>query len=301
MASLADIFTPSFFIILGIVVLLIALLVVYFENKMREQNHKIASMLSLVSTLAEDTNGLKLGLNHLAVTMGGGPHHFHNKIPEVNLFDHRNLGNNEPEGKKQNNSNQLDLIEVSDDEESEDEECEENFDDSGDEEEINEIDDETNDEESSDDDENEEEKDNVKIIKLNISQDESDKEDNSFELENADDLEDLCGDFEASEDVPEISTEYAEEILSLKYDQPKEEILTIPHFEPLLEESNVPLSTELKTISINLGEESHTENIDFKKLQLPKLRSIAIEKGLTSSTEAQKLKKPDLLKLLGSE
>jgi hypothetical protein len=72
MASLADLFSPTFLMFLGILVLVVALMVVYFESKMRDQNHKIASMLSLVSTLAEDMNGVKMGLNQLAVTRMGG-------------------------------------------------------------------------------------------------------------------------------------------------------------------------------------------------------------------------------------
>ena len=67
-----------------------------------------------------------------------------------------------------------------------------------------------------------------------------------------------------------------------------------------MKENIIPSTSELKTISINLGDEDH-ESIDYKKLQLPKLRSIAVEKGLTTNTEASKLKKPDLLKLLGAE
>jgi hypothetical protein len=38
-----------------------------------------------------------------------------------------------------------------------------------------------------------------------------------------------------------------------------------------------------------------------KKLQIAKLRSIAIERGLVSNTEASKLKKPELLKLFDFE
>ena len=90
MASLADLFNPSFFIILGIVALLIALMVVYFESKMREQNHKIASMLSLVSTLAEDMNGVKMGLNHLAITSLNGGSQM--GIPQNTPFPPQNLG-----------------------------------------------------------------------------------------------------------------------------------------------------------------------------------------------------------------
>ena len=68
---LTDLFNPTFFMFLGILLLVVAALVVYFESKAREQNHKISSMLSLVSTLAEDMNGVKMGLNHLAMTTMG--------------------------------------------------------------------------------------------------------------------------------------------------------------------------------------------------------------------------------------
>ena len=69
---LTDLFNPTFFMFLGILILVVALVVVYFESKSREQNHKIASMLSLVSTLAEDMNGVKMGLHHLSVNRVGG-------------------------------------------------------------------------------------------------------------------------------------------------------------------------------------------------------------------------------------
>ena len=65
--TLTDLFNPTFFMFLGILLLVVALVVVYFENKMRDQNHKIASMLSLVSTLAEDTNRVKLAFNRLSM------------------------------------------------------------------------------------------------------------------------------------------------------------------------------------------------------------------------------------------
>ena len=60
MPSLTDLFNPTFLMFLGILVLVVALLVVYFETKFREQNHKISSMLSLVSSLAEEVNGSKM-------------------------------------------------------------------------------------------------------------------------------------------------------------------------------------------------------------------------------------------------
>ena len=63
MASLTDLFNPTFLMFLGILVLVVALLVVYFETKFREQNHKISYMLSHVSYLAEEVNGYKMFIN----------------------------------------------------------------------------------------------------------------------------------------------------------------------------------------------------------------------------------------------
>jgi len=284
MASLADLFNPTFLMFLGILVLVVAMLVVYFESKMREQNHKIASMLSLVSTLAEDMNGVKMGLNHLAIR---GGHGFQQPINPIGV----NLGN-----LQKNN-----LIEVSDDED-EDEEEDEDEDEEEDEEKDNEESDneesndiDNDDLESIEDDSDSDNQDNkeVKIIKLQVSNevisetDELNEEINNLDFDH-EDLADLDGDFE-----PEVNNEYVEEVLDLKYDT---------EVKPL-EKTNMPSSSELKTITINLEEvdKQHEDNIDYKKLQLAKLRSIAIEKGLISNSEASKLKKPELLKLLDSE
>jgi hypothetical protein len=260
MASLADLFNPTFLMFLGILVLVVALLVVYFESKMREQNHKIASMLSLVSTLAEDMNGVKIGLNHLALRGGSN----------LNVPLRENLGNSELVLSANN------LIEVSDGED-EDEEEEEN-------------DLENSDTDSEDEDEDEDE-DDIKIVKLQVSNEDLEDNDSYEEANNLEfDIdEELDADLE-----PEITNDYVEEVLELKYDIEPEQIL---------EESVIPSSSDLKTISVNLGEENTQpeDNIDYKKLQLAKLRSIVVEKGLTNNSDASKLKKPELLKLLCAE
>jgi hypothetical protein len=265
MASLADLFNPTFLMFLGILVLVVAVLVVYFESKIRDQNHKIASMLSLVSTLAEDMNGIKMGLNHLAIR---GVHEFQQPI----IPDENNLGNLQ----------KTNLIEVSDDEESEDGDDEpEELDENKDLESV-EDDSDNNSEYSNND---------IKVVKLQVSNEDISETGENEEINNLDfeheDLADLEGDFE-----PEVTNEYVEEVLDLKYDT------QVKHLE-----DNIPSSSDLKTISINLGEEHHEneDNIDYKKLQLAKLRSIAIEKGLINNYEASKLKKPELLKLLGAE
>ena len=273
MASLADLFNPTFLMFLGILVLVVALLVVYFESKMREQNHKIASMLSLVSTLAEDMNGMKMGLNHLAIRSSQG-------LQQTNIPVRENLGNFETNK----------LIEVSDDEESDEEDNEELESDGGSDSSNQNSDDDNEDE---DDDEDEDE-DEVKVIKLQVSNEDV-NDDNSYEETNNLDFDNIdeLGDFEPLDELPEMTDEYVEQVLDLKYEEKPED-------NKALEETIIPSTSNFKTITINLGDESH-ETIDYKKLQLPKLRSIAVEKGLVTNTEASKLKKPELLKLLGSE
>ena len=275
MASLADLFNPTFLMFLGILVLVVALLVVYFESKMREQNHKITSMLSLVSTLAEDMTGMKIGLNHLAIRTSQG-------LQETKLPVRENLGIFE--------SNKL--IEVSDDEDDDEDDDEEDLESKEESEQSDDEDDEDEDDEDEDD-EDEDEKE-VKVIKLQVSTEDAEDNNSYEEANNLEfDTEDLEGDFELNDELPEIGDDYVEQVLDLKYEAKLEE-------NGALEESIIPSASDFKTITINLGDESH-DTIDYKKLQLPKLRSIAVEKGLTTNTEASKLKKPELLKLLGAE
>ena len=259
MASLADLFSPTFLMFLGILVLVVALVVVYFESKMRDQNHKIASMLSLVSTLAEDMNGVKMGLNQLAVTRMGGsfPQNF-----EQPLEKSRVPFNQETK-----------LIEVSDDDD-------DDYDDDIDEEiDIDEDDDNESDEESNHD--------VVKVFKIDMNsqnQYEDSLSGNNLELDDLD------------EELDELDDELSEvQSLSSKSSKLSNKLEETVYGETLQEPLNI---SDLKTISINL-EDPHPDSLDYKKLSLPKLRSIVSEKGL--STDASKLKKNELLKLLGAE
>ena len=58
-------------------------------------------------------------------------------------------------------------------------------------------------------------------------------------------------------------------------------------------------SMDLKSINITLEETKPEQPLDYKKMAIPKLRSIVAEKGLSS--DSSKLKKNELLKLLGVE
>jgi len=284
MTSLADLFNPTFFIILGIVTLFVALTIVYFESKMREQNHKIASMLSLVSTLAEDVTSVKMGLNHLAVNM-------------VKPLEMTEIQNHEPTIKS------MQLIDVSEDEESIENEAEvleleEELEELEDED-IEELDDELEDEdieELEDEELDDDELDNEEIEELD--------DNNMEEVDVINMEEDVKEEDNHMDDVKVIKYELVNEDKAL-YSSEQIEVYEGEGNEEKNKDSVIPSESELKTISINLGGEediSHNaEHIEFKKLGLPKLRSIAIEKGLIQPSDAQKLKKQELLKILGVE
>ena len=260
MASLADLFNPTFLMFLGILVLVVAVMVVYFESKMRDQNHKIASMLSLVSTLAEDMNGVKMGLNQLAATRMGGsfPQNF-----EQPLENSRVPFNQETK-----------LIEVSDGEDDDDDDEDDDYD----EDDIDEddIDEDDIDEDGSDDESNHEV---VKVFKIEMN-----NEEDNLELDDLD------------EELDELDDELSEvKSLSSKSSKLSDKLEETMYAKTFQEPLNI---SDLKTISINL-EEPHPDSLDYKKLSLPKLRSIVSDKGLAS--DASKLKKNELLKLLGAE
>jgi len=260
MATLADLFSPTFLMFLGVLVLVVALLVVYFESKIRDQNHKIASMLSLVSTLAEDMNGVKMGLNQLAVTRMGGsfPQNFEQP-----------LENSRIPYKQESN-----LIEVSDDEDDDE-------DDDDDEDEDDDIDEDDIDEDDDDDESDNESTHEVKVLKIDMNsqnQYEDSLSENNLEL---DDLDDELSEVQS---LSSKSSKLSDKLEETVYEKTIQEPLSI--------------SADLKTISINL-EEPHQDSLDYKKLSLPKLRSIVSDKGLAS--DASKLKKNELLKLLGAE
>jgi len=271
MPSLTDLFNPTFLIFLGILMLVAALIVVYFESRMREQNHKIASMLSLVSSLAEELNGVKFGLNHLSMRGGAIPPAF---VPQNHLA--QNLNNS--------------LIAVSDDDDSgsdDDDEEESIFD----EESVSDEDEESVSDEESISNEEFNNGTDLKVFKLNISSHDNDNfetEDiDNFETEELNDEQSLSDNTSVNKTSELIVSEFINETHNNE----------THNNENNNNEENVISQTEFKTININL--EEHIDTLDYKKLQLAKLRSIVTEKGL--STDSNKLKKNELLKLLGAE
>ena len=139
--ALNDIFTIPFLISLGITLLLVSLLSVFTLQRFNDQNHKISSMVELVSTMAEELNFIR---NRLQITgfqpMQGGK-------------------------EQQQQQNFHKKINVSDDEEEDDDDEEEEDEEEEDEDEEDEEEDEDEDEDEEEDEEDKKEE-NIKVVKL---------------------------------------------------------------------------------------------------------------------------------------
>jgi hypothetical protein len=243
--SLGEYLSVPFLITLGITLLLVGIVGVFFTQRLQEQNHKINSMVGLVSTMAEEVNYLRSRL----IQIGGVPAPTADSgMQNYSLFD----------------SDTNKLIEVSDGEEDEDDESSE----SG-------SDDDDSESESGSDNESEANADNsanIKVINIHES---------SAPETFAEDLNDSESDGE-SDDSKSESSESNESINLVEIDSSND-----------LDALNISLgNSDDKHINVDLS------ITDYKKLSLNKLRSIVQEKGL--SDDANKLKKPELLKLLGS-
>jgi hypothetical protein len=148
------------------------------------------------------------------------------------------------------------------------------------------------DSEESDDDNNHT---NIKILTLNMPTPSVEGDD----FEEIDDMEDLGG---IDEDITDTNSQSSmgsraspKNVLEMLTSRAAENNTSVEE----LDASHINISaSDLKTININL-DEIHTDSIDYKKLPLPKLRSIVTDKGLVD--DASKLKKQELLKLLEDE
>ena len=269
--AISDLFSTSFLFSIAIIIILIGGIFAYVSYRMAEQDYKLKQMVDLVSMLARDLQFVK---SKLAVTQQN------HDIPDTNLeYSSQLMGGQQTS----------ELIDVSDD----DSEVDEDDDSEVDEDDDSEVDEDEDHEHSIED---------TKIIKLEISQEEIDDTDPSYE-----EAQNL--DFNPEQDLAEFEAEIADvsentdiKILDMMY-----------HTQPTniqLEETTINLDAnlddikhtdELKNISItDLGDiEDFHSSKEYKKMSLNKLREVAVNKGVVS--DASKLKKNEILKLLGDE
>lgn len=286
--SFFDVFNLSFVVYLGILILCLSLLFVYFESKLREQNHKMASILQIVSTLAQEVHSAPPPPAHSSIE----PHTF-DDVKKVNAS--------------------LELIDVSDGEDDDEEGYEEEEEEEGEEEEeeeeaeMEDLDESESESESdfeqdvsvlaekleivSEEIDNKPElkrEDPVVVVKLASS---SEPELEEFNISSSSDLipsDDFKAEFDdfhvidGDDDAHSISSDFGEKQDEIKSEDLKSIILS----------ANISVHDGADEGSV-VGDEFTK---DFKKMSQNKLKKLAIEKGLIQ--ENSKLKKPELISLL---
>jgi hypothetical protein len=289
--AIFDLFSTSFLFSTAIIILLIGGIFAYVSYRMSEQDHKLSSMVSLVSILAQDLTFVK---RHIAQT------------EEKNETSHNIQYPSEIMGGECDSE----LISVSDESDDGDNDSDDGDNDSDDGD--NDSDDGDNDSDDgdndSDDGDNESEvsNKNIRLLNLTLAND---------NVENDSQIEDLNCDFEELNE--EVNNQYNENIKTVHLETSINFETPINFEEIISEQVEVDISdnlkltdltngsfdlTDVKNVSVSdLGEtdDLNTSKSDYKKMSLNKLREVVVSKGLIA--DSSKLKKIDILKLLGEE
>jgi hypothetical protein len=271
--SLSELFNPSYLLLLGIVILSIALLYLYFENKTREQNHKISSMLSLVSSLAEEMNANRANTRQPPPPVG--THVLYPK--KLTVSDDEDDDEDDDDDDEVETLNDEDVVSDDDDDsDSDDNSDSDNSDDinsdlyTDDTVHLIEIGDNSN----------------IKILKLNTMNMNTSNQQTpqEFDLDNIQDIDNI------EESSDDLSVDDDIELLDDDEDKDEDD-----DGNTKANSSSNPIMNldDLKSINISNLE---SPTVEYKKLSVAKLRSIAQEKGLVD--DASKLKKPELIELL---
>ncbi len=259
--ALSDIFSGSFFLIIGIVLILVGAAGMYFSQLIIQQNQKMNGMVDLITTMAQEMDFIRsriqVGGVQNAVGVSNKNIHTVSMVPSLEKID---------EG----------LIEVSDDDEEEDDED----DDDDDDEDEDDDDDEDEEEDDEDEDEEENEKKTISISLLNV--------------ENSEEATENIKVINLGESTNTVECEIHGELEEIIDDEEEDDSSSSSDEESVLQSGAMDL-TMLKTIDIQLDNKSEL-NIDYKKLSIDKLKSLVLERKLVEN--ANKLKKPELLKLL---
>ena len=273
---ISDLISTSFLFSIAIIIILIGGIFAYVSYRMSEQDHKLTSMLGLVSTLAEEIHSLKGRLNDSIVLNTNGEEDgeegdvvSESSRKEIHIFDQNMLSG----------GTDINLISVSDNE----------SDNESDSESESESESDSDSDSSNDSESLHELVSNVKILNIshdNISHDNEFKED--LEEEDSFIPESFVQEFTEESLIAELAelTDLAEDLVE------NLDTKLIHLAEPIefVSDSMLDIS-ELKNIMIS-------DKPDYKKMGLNKLREVVVERNILSAVEAGKLKKPELLKLI---
>jgi hypothetical protein len=282
--AISDILSTSFLFSIAIIIILIGGVFAYVSYRMGEQDHKLNSMIGLVSTMAEESQFFRSKLNMLQQKLST------QDLPVVDQVQYAS---------QMMVGGQDELINVSDEEGSDD--------DSDDESEDEDLEDEDLEDEDLEDEDLEDE--DLEDEDLDEDLDEDSEEDRGEYIKrlNLTLAIDESPVKIAYEEIDEDNNSF-KETNNLVFD----DVQDLTDFESTLEETDIQLLAEdtkdddnfLKNVSItgldngilSLEEIGANKN-DYKKMSLNKLREVVVSKGVTS--DASKLKKNEILKLLG--
>jgi len=270
---LSEICSTSFLFSIAIIIIVIGGLFAYFNHRLTAQNHKISSMMGLVTTMAEEMQYFRSKLS--------GKTQENYKMPDADLI------HIVPQFLGGITSNLIEVSDGEDDDESDDDESDDE--ESVDEESVDEeSDEEESDEEESDEDDEVDEDLEIEVLEEALEEALVGDKDNIKSINISIDLGDDI-DLNIEEDiVPETKTiNLSEDISSFE--------ITSKSLENI---NDIDIGIKLTNDYADMTE-SNKEKTDYKKLSINKLRDIVIEKGLV--VDASKLKKNDILKMLGAE
>ena len=281
MNQIKDIFNTQFFVILGVVLLLVTCLVLYVEQKFKAYDHKMSSMLSLVSSLAEEMDIFKNNRNH-----NGGQSVTQTEIQsEIN-----DLNENLEESK---------LIDVSDEEDNEDSDYETDDD--------NNLESDSDTGSGSESESDSETMDDVNEPKIVNTLDLGSNENEIITITKLEDLQsnDIVDLVEEVNDTEEkYDLDELDECDELDNSNDSNDLDDLDDLDDMEEIEETNVVEELDDINdtnvveeLDDIEEINDDAIDYNKLSVAKLKEIALEKNLISNT-SNKLKKAELLKLL---
>ena len=289
--SLSDIITTPFLICLGVSLLLIGLLGMYFTHKLGDQDHKISSMFGLVSSMAEEMNYMRSKFQTISFSTGqqGGTTSQQQQQQQNNVDS---TSNNK-------------LIDVSDGED---------LDNDSDSDSEGDSDSEDDSDSDGDADSDGEGDDNIQIAQFDILNDIN----SSIKVINISENFSINKPLNLPSNIVDIDTDNEDDndnnsIQSLSDSSTSS--VSIQNIEDLstteiastssIGIENLMNADILKKINIsNLEESSHSktdESIDYKKMTIANLRTLVVSKGLSTNAAAAKLKKEELIKMLTAE
>ena len=287
--AISDILSTSFLFSIAIIIILIGGVFAYVSYRMGEQDHKLNSMIGLVSTMAEESQFFRSKLNMLQQKLST------KDLPVVDQVQYAS---------QMMVGGQDELINVSDDEE------DDSDDDSDESDDLEEEDLEDEEEDLEDEDLEDDESDDLEDKDL----EDDDLEDKDLEEGRGEHIKRLNLTSAIDESPVKISYEEIDEDNNSFKETNNLVFDDIADFEATLEEADIQLLAEdtkdddnfLKNVSITgldngilSLEEIVSNKNDYKKMSLNKLREVVVSKGFTS--DASHLKKNQILKLLGVE